>query len=44
MYVEYLGGGNVCMGDGLVYFIVEIVDLIIWVELSSMVEGEVVEW
>lgn len=45
MYAEHLGGGNVCMGDGSVQFISEFVDLMVWAELSSMNEGEVVgEW
>lgn len=44
MYAEHPGGGNVCMGDGSVHFIAETVDLITWAELSSINEGEVVEW
>ena len=45
MYSEHPQGGNVCMGDGSVQFISETVDPIIWAELSSINEGEVVgEW
>jgi prepilin-type processing-associated H-X9-DG protein len=42
MYAEHLGGGNVCMGDGSVRFVAETIDLLLWAELSSRKEGEVV--
>ena len=43
MYSEHPGGGNVCFGDGSVRFISESVDLILWAEMSSMNEREIVE-
>lgn len=42
MYSEHSGGGNVTLGDGSVRFISENIDLILWAELSSMNEGEVI--
>ena len=42
MYSEHAGGGHVCLGDGSVRFITENVDLLLWAELSSIGEGEVV--
>ena len=42
MYSEHTGGGHVGLGDGSVRFISENVDLILWAELSSMNEGEVI--
>ncbi|MEL7496575.1 MAG: DUF1559 domain-containing protein [Planctomycetota bacterium] len=42
MFSEHPGGGNVAMGDGSVHFISETIDLLIWAELSSVGEGEVV--
>ena len=45
MYSEHPGGGNVCMGDGSVHFVSETVGLLVWAELSSIAEGEVIgEW
>lgn len=44
MYSEHPGGGYVCMGDGSVHFVSNFVDLLLWAELSSMDEGEVVDW
>ena len=40
MVAEHLGGGNVCFGDGSVRWVSELVDLILWAEISSMNEGE----
>lgn len=42
MYSEHTGGGNVSLGDGSVRFVSENIDLILWAELSSMNEGEVI--
>ena len=42
MFSEHPGGGQVCMGDNVVRFISENVDLLTWAELSSMGEGEIV--
>ncbi|MEM1067317.1 MAG: DUF1559 domain-containing protein [Planctomycetota bacterium] len=44
MYSEHPGGGFVCMGDGSVHFVTEFVDLLLWAEMSSMDEGEHVDW
>lgn len=43
MYAEHPGGGNVCMGDGSVRFISDTIDLILFAELSSMNEGEIIK-
>ncbi|TWU15250.1 DUF1559 domain-containing protein [Allorhodopirellula heiligendammensis] len=43
MYSEHLGGGFVGMGDGSVRYVSNFVDLILWAEMSSMNEGEVIE-
>lgn len=42
MYSEHAGGGQVALGDGSVRFVSENIDLLLWAELSSMNEGEVV--
>ena len=42
MYSEHVGGGHVCLGDGSVRFVSENVDLLLWAELSSMAEGEII--
>lgn len=42
MFSEHEGGGHVCLGDGSVRFISENIDLLLFAELSSMGEGEVV--
>ncbi len=44
MYAEHPTGGNICLGDGAVRFISETINLLIWAELSSMDEGEIVDW
>ncbi|TWU46904.1 DUF1559 domain-containing protein [Rubripirellula reticaptiva] len=44
MFSEHLGGGMICMGDGSVRFVSNFVDLYLWAELSSMDEGETVDW
>ena len=44
MYSQHPGGGFVCMGDGSVQFITVFVDLLLWAELSSMDEGERIDW
>lgn len=43
MYSEHPGGGQVGMGDGSVRFITEDVNLILFAELSSIAEGELLE-
>ena len=43
MYSEHPGGGQIGMGDGSVRFLSEDVDLILFAELSSIAEGEVIE-
>lgn len=42
MFSEHVGGGHVCLGDGSVRFISENINLILFAELSSIGEGEVV--
>ena len=42
MYSQHVGGGHVCLGDGSVRFVSESIDLLVWAELSSISEGEVV--
>lgn len=42
MYSQHIGGGQICLGDGSVRFISEFVDLLLWAELSSIGEGEVI--
>ncbi len=42
MYSEHPGGGHICLGDGSVRFVSENINLLLWAELSSMGEGEVV--
>lgn len=44
MYSEHSGGGYVCMGDGSIQFVTQFVDLLLWAELSSMREHEVIDW
>ncbi|RMF39746.1 MAG: DUF1559 domain-containing protein [Planctomycetota bacterium] len=44
MYAEHPGGGQVALGDGSVRFVAETVDLFLWAELSSMAEGEVIDF
>ena len=44
MYSQHPGGGQVAFGDGSVRFISNFVDLFLWAELSSMREGEVIQW
>ncbi|MCC9603981.1 DUF1559 domain-containing protein [Stieleria sp. JC731] len=44
MYSQHQGGGYVCMGDGSIQFITDFVDLLIWAELCSMREHEVINW
>ncbi|MEM8944333.1 MAG: DUF1559 domain-containing protein [Planctomycetota bacterium] len=43
MYAEHPGGGQVGMGDGSVRFISEDINLILFAELSSIAEGELIE-
>lgn len=43
MFSEHPGGGQVGMGDGSVRFISDSVDLILFAELSSIAEGELLE-
>ncbi len=42
MYSEHPGGGQVCMADGSVRFVSENINLLLWAELSSIAEGEVI--
>lgn len=42
MFSEHSGGGHVCMGDGSVRFVSENIDLLLWAELASISEGEVI--
>jgi prepilin-type N-terminal cleavage/methylation domain-containing protein len=44
MYSQHPGGGYVGFGDGSVRFISDFVDLFLWAELSSMDEGEDIDW
>lgn len=44
MFSEHPGGGMVGMGDGSVRFVTNFIDLYLWAELSSMDEGELVDW
>ncbi|WP_146602269.1 DUF1559 domain-containing protein [Novipirellula aureliae] len=44
MFSEHPGGGYICMGDGSVRFVSNFVDLLLWAELSSMDEHEVIDW
>lgn len=43
MYAQHDTGGNVCFGDGSVRFLSESIDLILFAELSSMAEDEVIQ-
>ena len=42
MFSEHTGGGHICMGDGSVRFVSENIDLLVWSELASIGEGEVI--
>jgi len=42
MFSEHVGGGQIGLGDGSVRFVSESIDLLLWAELSSIGEGEVV--
>src|SRR5690606_17395554 len=42
MFSEHPGGGQIGLGDGSVRFVSENIDLLLWAELSSMGEGEVI--
>lgn len=44
MFAEHPQGGNILFGDGSVQFVSENIDLILFAELSSMAEGEPVDW
>ena len=43
MFSEHPGGGHVAMGDGSVRFVSDFVDLLLWAEMSSMDEHEVID-
>lgn len=43
MYAEHPQGGNICFGDGSVHFVNDRINLILFAELSSMNEGEVIQ-
>ncbi|MFK7821746.1 MAG: DUF1559 domain-containing protein [Planctomycetaceae bacterium] len=43
MYSEHPGGAHVCMGDGSVQFISQDIDLLLFAELSSMHEHELID-
>jgi prepilin-type N-terminal cleavage/methylation domain-containing protein len=42
MFAEHPGGGQIGLGDGSVRFVSENIDLLLWAELSSISEGEVI--
>lgn len=42
MYAEHPGGGNLGLGDGSVRFVGDDINLVLWAELSSIAEGEVI--
>jgi len=42
MFSEHTGGGQIALGDGSVRFTSENIDLILFAELSSIAEGEVI--
>ncbi|SMP45880.1 prepilin-type N-terminal cleavage/methylation domain-containing protein [Neorhodopirellula lusitana] len=44
MFSEHPGGGYVCLGDGSVQFVSNFIDLVLWAEMSSMDEGEKIDW
>lgn len=44
MFSEHPAGGNILFGDGSVQFVSETIDLILFAELSSMAEGEPIDW
>ena len=44
MFSDHPGGGNVLFGDGSVQFVSETIDLMLFAELSSMAEGETIDW
>lgn len=44
MFSEHPGGGFVGLGDGSVRFITNSVNQLLWAELSSMDEHEVIDW
>lgn len=44
MFSEHPGGGYICLGDGSVRFVSDFVDLLLWAEMSSMDEGEKIDW
>lgn len=43
MFSEHPGGGYVCLGDASVRFFTDDVSLLLWAELSSIGEGEMIE-
>lgn len=43
MYAEHPGGGQIGFGDGSVRFVIEDINLILFAELSSIDEGELIE-
>jgi len=43
MYSQHAGGGHACLGDGSVRFLSENMDLLLFAELSSMREGEIID-
>ena len=44
MYSQHPSGGFVGLGDGSIQFITLSVDLLLWAEMSSMDEGEQIDW
>jgi hypothetical protein len=42
MYSEHTGGAHVGLGDGSARFVSENIDLLLWAELASIGEGEVI--
>ena len=44
MFADHPVGGNILFGDGSVQFVSENIDLMVFAELSSMAEGEPIDW
>ena len=42
MFSEHIGGGQILLGDGSVRFVNQNINLLLWAELSSISEGEVI--
>ncbi|KAA5539412.1 DUF1559 domain-containing protein [Roseiconus nitratireducens] len=44
MYSQHPGGGYVAFGDGSTRFVTQFIDVVLWAELSSIAEHEVIDW